>query len=261
MLTTPIIYINLDKDSERRDRLQAQLQQLGLPAQRLPGVWWKNLSEQERSRYYNEELNAQQYYKPLVDGEKGCYGSHLKACQHLLDSDAPSLVVFEDDIRLLPTLPQALQAIEALPPGWDMIKLFGREDEKIAQQQPLAPGLALIRYQRVPSFATGYVISRRGAEKMLASRLPFGRPVDVDWRFWFENDLHIYGVSPSVIALDDTSEVSSIWEKREPLTGVQRRRKFWMKLQLTLGNALGLRKISGSQDWLRQLVKPDSSKR
>ena len=261
MPTTPIIYINLDKDSERRSRLQAQLEQLGLSGQRLPGVWWKNLSQPERSRYYSEELNAQQYYKPLVDGEKGCYASHLKACQHLLDSDAPSLVVFEDDIQLLPSLPKALEAIEALPPGWDMIKLFGREDEKIRAQHPLAPGLALIRYQRVPSFATGYIISRRGAEKTLVSRLPFGRPVDVDWRFWFENDMHIYGVSPSVIALDDTSEVSSIWEKREPLTGAQRRRKFWMKLRLTLGNARGLRKISGAQDWLRQLARPDSSKR
>ena len=113
----------------------------------------------------------------------------------------------------------------------------------------------------MPSFATGYVLSRAGAQKMLRTRMPFGRPVDVDWRFWFENDLHIYGVSPSVIALDDTSEVSSIWEKREPLTGPQRWRKFWVKLQLTWGNARGLRQISSAQDWLRQLAKPDSSKR
>ena len=40
------------------------------------------------------------------------------------------------------------------------------------------------------------------------------------------------------MALDDTSEVSSIWEQRDRLTLSQRRRKLLMKLRLTLGNAL-----------------------
>ena len=263
----PIIYINLDKDAERRTRLQKQLAALGLQAERMPGVWWKALNEEQRARYYSAQLNSAQYYRPLVDGEKGCYGSHLKACMHLLDSDAEQLVVFEDDIRILPELPKALEAIAALPPGWDMIKLFGREDEKIREQQPLAEGLALIRYQRVPSFATGYVLSRAGAQKMLATRMPFGRPVDVDWRFWFETNLQIYGVHPSVIALDDTSEVSSIWDQRDHLTLAQRLGKFKVKMQLSLGNARGLlEQRPQERNWLRQLparqpASPDSSKR
>ena len=148
-------------------------------------------------------------------------------------SDRAVLVELDD-------LPQALAAIEALPAdgSWDMIKLYGREPEKIADQGPLVQGsLQLISYQRVPSFAAGYVISRSGARKMLEARVPFDRPVDVDIRFWFENDLRVYGVYPSVISLDDTSEISSIWAQKEaPANRLQKMRKFKMKLALSWGN-------------------------
>ena len=176
----------------------------------------------------------------MGNGEKGCYASHLRAWQQLLAGDAPALVVLEDDVRLLPNFPSVLQAIADLPPqSWDMVKLYGREHEKIAQQMPLADtGVQLITYRRVPSFAAAYVISRAGAQKLLASRVPFGRPVDVDMRFWFENGVRTFGVFPSVVALDDTSAESSIWQGgRDRLTLIQRLRKLKMKLQLAWGNA------------------------
>ena len=241
MPSLPIVFINLSKDEERRDRMTKQFAQMGLEASRLPAVWWTELPESEQLRYFNSPHSHGRYHKPLSNGEKGCYCSHLKACRALLDGEAPAMVVFEDDVRLLPDLPQALAAIEALPAGaaWDMIKLYGREHEKIANQGPLGKSaLQLISYRRLPSFAAGYAISRSGAEKMLKTRIPFDRPVDVDLRFWFENDLRIFGVHPSVIALDDTSEISSIWTQKEAsATMTQKLRKFRMKLALAWGNA------------------------
>ncbi len=240
MSTLPILYINLTKDAERRQRMQRQFAALDLLAQRLPAVWWADLPPEEQARHHSALLTQGQYFKPLGNGEKGCYSSHLAACQQLLASDAPALAVFEDDVRLLPDLPTALAAIGQLPQGsWDMVKLYGRAHEKIASRRALVPGgLELITYRRVPSFAAGYVVSRAGARKLLDSRLPFGRPVDVDLRFWFENDLRIFGVYPSVIALDDTSADSSIWQAgRDRLTFAQRLRKLKMKLQLAWGNA------------------------
>ncbi|WP_370680609.1 glycosyltransferase family 25 protein [Comamonas sp. GB3 AK4-5] len=240
MPSLPIVYINLAKDTERQARMASQMLQMGLAATRLPAVWWADLPAEIQERHHSAPLTQSQYFKPLGNGEKGCYSSHMAAWRQLLASDAPAMVVFEDDVRLLPTLPQALQAIEQLPPErWDLIKLFGRAQEKVASRRPLpSTVLELITYRRVPSFAAGYVVSRSGAQKMLDSRVPFGRPVDVDMRFWFENGLRVFGVHPSVIALDDTSEVSSIWQQREgPLQFSQRLRKLRMKWQLTWGNA------------------------
>ena len=234
----PIVFINLDRDAERRTRLLAELQQIDMPSERFPAVWWADVPPEQASRWYSDDLNARQYYKPLRNGEKGCYASHIGAWQQLLASDAPALVVLEDDVRLTPQFAEVVKAIAALQEPWDMVKLLGRDREKVRSQRPLVPGTALVDYSRVPSMTAGYVVSRAGAAKLLAHRQPFGRPIDVDLRFWWECDqLRILGVSPSAIALDDTSEVSSIWDTRDTLTPGQRWRKFTMKLALTLGNA------------------------
>ena len=242
--TLPLVFINLDKDSERRTRIEGQLAHLGLPGERLPAVWWKHLPPAEQSLLYSAERNHGLYYQPLVDGEKGCYASHIQAWRQLLASDAPALVVLEDDVRLTPQFADVVNAIAALQEPWDMVKLLGRDREKVRSQRPLVPGTALVDYSRVPSMTAGYVVSRAGAAKLLAHRQPFGRPIDVDLRFWWECDqLRILGVSPSAIALDDTSEVSSIWDTRDTLTPGQRWRKVTMKLALTLGNAWHRRRL------------------
>ena len=243
-MSLPIVFINLDRDAERRTRLLAELQQIDMPSERFPAVWWADVPPEQASRWYSDDLNARQYYKPLRNGEKGCYASHIGAWQQLLASDAPALVVLEDDVRLTPQFADVVNAIAALQEPWDMVKLLGRDREKVRSQRPLVHGTALVDYSRVPSMTAGYVVSRAGAAKLLAHRQPFGRPIDVDLRFWWECDqLRILGVSPSAIALDDTSEVSSIWDTRDTLTPGQRWRKFTMKLALTLGNAWHRRRL------------------
>ena len=237
-MTLPLVFINLDRDTERRSRLVDQLRASGLEGSRLAAVWWSDQGADRQAIWYSQELNARQYYKPLLNGEKGCYASHLTAWKMLLESHAPALVVLEDDVCLAPGFADALQAIEALDLPWDMIKLIGRSHEKVRSSQQLIADLKLVQYRRVPSTTAGYVVSRSGAMKLLASRQPFGRPVDVDLRFWWENDLRILGVTPAVLSLDSTSDVSTIWQQIDHLSPMARWRKFRMKCQLNLGNLL-----------------------
>jgi len=235
----PLVFINLDRDAERRQRLDAQLRDQGVHGARLPAVWWKDLPDAQQQALYSDALNRRQYYKPLLPGEKGCYASHLAAWRQLLDSHAPALVVLEDDVRLLPGFSEAIDAVAALSQPWDMVKLIGREREKVRSSRPLAGRFSLVRYRRIPSTTAGYVISRAGAAKLLATRRPFGRPVDVDLRFWWEADsLRVLGVVPSALALDDTSDTSTIWQQVDVLSPGARWRKLRMKLHLGLGNLL-----------------------
>lgn len=242
----PLVFINLDKDSERRARIEAQLARLGLPGERLPAVWWKHLPQAAQGPLYSPERNRSQYYQPLVDGEKGCYASHIQAWRQLLASDAPALVVLEDDVVLEEAFAPVVQAIAALEGDWDMVKLMGRPaGEKIRAARPLTPTHRLIQYRRVPSFTAGYVVSRAGARKLLDSRVPFGRPIDIDLRFWWENGLRILGVQPPVVRLDVTSQDSTIAGRGTPARWATRWRKLAMKARLTWGNARHLRTQKG----------------
>jgi glycosyl transferase family 25 len=81
MSSLPIVFINLSKDAERRERMTAQFAQMGLTASRLPAVWWADLSEQKH--YFCAPQSHGRYFKPLSNGEKGCYASHLRSWQQL----------------------------------------------------------------------------------------------------------------------------------------------------------------------------------
>lgn len=223
----PIFYINLARDTERRERLQAQLSRQGLQGTRFEAVWWADLSAAEQQQLYSAELNQRQYHLPLVNGEKGCYASHLRLWQQLLASGAPAMVVLEDDVALKDGFAALLEAISQRPQPWDMVKLIGREHDTFRAHTPLAPGVEWVDYQRLPSLTAGYVISREGAQKLCQSRLPFGRPIDVDLRYWWENDLAVLGVWPAALVLDDTSLVSSILGRKAATAPLaQRWRKF-----------------------------------
>jgi len=237
-MTLPIYYINLASDVLRRERMEMELERIQLDGRRLEAIRWTALSDKEQHELYSADLNQKQFHLPLVAGEKGCYASHIKAWRTLLDSEYQAMVVLEDDVRFDDRLPSVLNAINDLKLPWDMIKLIGREREKVRAQRDLIPGISLVEYARVPSLTAGYVISRAGAKKLLTSRLPFGRPIDIDLRFWWENELVVLGVTPSVLILDETSFVSSIGDKagQKRKSWVMRWKKFRLKSALTFGN-------------------------
>ena len=236
-MSLPIFYINLARDTARRERLEAELARQGLQGTRFEAVWWADLSDAEQAQLYSAECNARQYHATLVNGEKGCYASHLRLWQQLLASGAPAMVVLEDDVALKDGFAALLEAISQRPQPWDMVKLIGRERDTFRSSSPLAQGVELVDYQRVPSLTAGYVISRQGAQKLCQSRLPFGRPIDVDLRYWWENDLAVLGVSPAALVLDETSFTSSIGSKANTVRLGQRWRKFKRQFAYSALNA------------------------
>lgn len=237
-LSIPICFINLATDEQRCERMQAEFLRHGLVGHRLDAVRWTALTPQAQDELYSDSLNEKQFHVTLVAGEKGCYASHHKAWARMVEGGSPAMVVLEDDVRLTPELSKVIAAVESLEIPWDMIKLIGRDREKIRARRPLVEGVDLIDYKRVPSLTAGYIISREGALKLMSKRKPFGRPIDVDLRFWWECDLRIMGVSPACLILDDTSFTSTIGQKNRQRTWRTQWNKFSVKFRMTLLNAL-----------------------
>lgn len=234
----PIYYINLDADAQRQASMEAQFALLGLHAQRVSALRWSEMPKSVKNRLYSSVLNDRLFYRPMVDGEKGCYASHLKVCERLLESNASGCVVLEDDVRLSPNFQMVVEAIGGLDDGWDVIKLHSRQVERSRLQLALCPGHELVTYQRVPSWATGYAISRAGANKMLRARQPFGRPVDVDLRCWWEAGLRVCGVLPGVVTLGVEADQSSIWTPKAKGVDDDRWQKWRFQVVYSVHNAL-----------------------
>lgn len=233
--------INLASDKARWDSVSRHFSEAGLSFRRIEAVMGKALSAEETNRIYSPRLNSRQYYKPLLPGEIGCYASHLEAWRELLRSGERCVAIFEDDVELAPDLPEVLAAIERLDADWDMVKLIGLSEKRPQWRRPLLPGRDLVGFRRVPSLTGAYVVSRSGAAKLLERRIPFGRPIDVDLRYWWECDLRILGIYPYPVNLADISHVSSIHGAEQQRLRTNRFRKALLKLEYSVRNLIANR--------------------
>lgn len=205
-----LIVINLDRSSERLMQVREQLESRGLSFHRLAATDARTLPESERDRYYSAALNRSTHDQPLFPGEIACYISHLRAWQLILDQGWDYAVILEDDVRLAPNFEQALDQLASLPLDWDVMKLGSTSTKPIIKATPVGGGLTLCSYAKVPICTVGEAVSRRGAEKLLARRIPFGRPVDVDLQYTWETGIEVYGLEPYCTAPEEEA-ASEIW--------------------------------------------------
>lgn len=204
----------------------------------LPTVFINLDRDLARERLYSPALNVRTHSRPLVDGEKGCYASHLRAAEHLLDGEAPAQIVLEDDVALSDVFGEVVNAVARLPVGWDIVKFNSRVQERPWAARVFCPGHELIAYRRVPSMGIGCALSRRGAGKMLARRVPFGRPVEVDFRYWWECEWPVSGVPPGVVTLSEHASQNSIWAQCPLVSWEQRWRKWLLQVEYSFVNSV-----------------------
>jgi glycosyl transferase family 25 len=236
-----IVVINLASQEARWLAASRQFRTLGMDVQRQEATAGDALTQAERAGLYSERLNERQYHKPLSPGEIGCYASHLAAWQRLLRSGDSSMAVFEDDIEIDPDLPRVLDAVSGLRLPFDIVKLIGRPNEKVRARRPLQGSRDLIAYRRVPSLTGAYVITAEGAGKLLAHRCPFGRPIDVDMRHWWECGLEVLGVHPYPVRGAPSSRVSTIEGRRADRGSHRRIRKLVLQARYSWLNMMAVR--------------------
>jgi glycosyl transferase family 25 len=178
--------INLDRAPERLARIGAQLQQLGLPFQRLSAVDARQLSAEQLASL-DSAAYASKHGKPPVLGELGCYLSHVQVMRQFLSSDAAFALVLEDDVLLRPVLPAVLQALVKHPKRWDMVKLSAVHSGTPKPYLQLVIGHQLAVMLSRCTGSSAYLINRRAAQAyvdgLLPMQLPYDHVFDQGWRF------------------------------------------------------------------------------
>ena len=196
----PVFVINLDKSPERMARTAKRLNELFIPFERISGVYGAELSQEEIAQYYCPKLNKKNYRRPLGLGEIGCYISHIKAWQTIVDRKLTCGLILEDDIVIEEGLADLTKELGRLSDTFDIVKFFNKKkNPKIVDSVDFARKYKLCRFKKIPIGNYAQLVSLAGAKKLLKTYEKFGRPVDEDLQHWWESDTNVIGVMPSVV--------------------------------------------------------------
>jgi len=220
----PVLYINLDRSLERRERLEAEGKKFGIDLIRVQGVEGSIL-EWEHGEF-ETPYGAIEYINkfspsssPSLGGttylsELGCNLSHHKAIYTARYLNLPYALIIEDDATLehLALIKETIPSIlSRAPDDWEIINLLSPtckseknpDAEFMAWQESFSTkGIAGIG--RAPCYpATAYIINKKGINKLSNHNPLILKPnvlaADVTYPLNFVADNYIYGMTNSYI--------------------------------------------------------------
>ncbi len=166
-----VLCINVPRVSDRRAAMIEQFRRLGMAFEIFPATDWQNLDEADFA-LVDAEARRRQGRRPLSAGMIACALSHRRALRYMIAKGFERVAIFEDDVTLAPDTINALDVIEQIDSGADIVFLHRN---KAAHR--FVPLLRLSdRYQlglvRPSDWGTqGYVITRKAAGNFL-ERVP-----------------------------------------------------------------------------------------
>ena len=173
----PTFVLNLDRNPERLRFIAAQFAALRLDFTRIRGVDGQTVDRRQ---------TAAAPYAPLSVGEVGCFESHRRAWQAVLDRGLPAGIVLEDDVAIADDF-GALAFAPDLLAAADLIKIDAHPLPSLqgTAERPGPSGRALRRLLGSENSASGYVITARGARRLLQRSERYVLPADL---FLFHQD-------------------------------------------------------------------------
>ena len=176
--------------------MNRNLAAVGIDAERFPAIDARHLDRYAGIRYVPHSGDRWEIPDSLI----GCFESHRRLWQRVVDENLAMAAIFEDDVVVTRALPEVFRWLETGAPEFDVVKLDSagravRLDAEIAGEgrfslRPILAGT---------TSAGAYVISRRGAGRLLALSDPYSDHVD-DFVFAARRDYLPLQLNPTVVA-------------------------------------------------------------
>ncbi|XP_068105919.1 inactive glycosyltransferase 25 family member 3-like [Hyperolius riggenbachi] len=179
-----IFLINLLRRPERRERMLRSLHEMDISCQVVDAVDGSSLNSSDIKRMGVNLLPG--FYDPfsgrtLTKGEVGCFLSHYKIWQQIVDMQLQVTLVFEDDVRFgtffKRKVMRLLDEIRTTNLDWDLIYI-GRKQVTTDPEQPVN-GIRNLVIADYSYWTLCYMISLQGAQKLLSAE-PLSKMMPVD---------------------------------------------------------------------------------
>lgn len=204
----PIFIISLDDAEQRRQPLLDQLAEQGLEWQVFPAVDARTGVPEEYEPLIDRENSYKRMRREMSNGEYGCALSHRSIYQKIVAEHLPGAVILEDDAILHPHFGDFLRAGDAA--SADMVIFdYLRASVSRWRDRTATHGVKLHQMYARSTRTTGYALSQKAAQKMLAATTPISHAAD------WPCDLYRVGAwvtFPKLIGRPDDEAVSSTIE-------------------------------------------------
>lgn len=191
--------ISLERATARRPQVERILQLCPIPCRKLTAVDGAALSQSDLDAVYRPQLLRPHYILRLSRGEIGCFLSHRRAWQQIVDEGLAGAFIIEDDMEITPSFQATWDfALKVMQPG-DYIKFPVR---KIGggSQRIFTDGIFTLVLPTVgPLDTRAQLVTREAAKRLLQATSQFDRPVDTTLQMTWVTGVPISVVLPPVL--------------------------------------------------------------
>jgi len=196
--------ITLERAAERRSHVEWLISNVPWPCSPLSAVDGSAMTPESVACVYQRQIHRPKYPHALRPGEIGCFLSHRKAWQSIVDEDLDAALIFEDDVTFDPALLR--DSVDFLKqhviPG-DYVQFQVRELSSGHPRLVCGERHAIVQPRTVLLRTTAQLVTREAALRLLEASKCFDRPVDT-----FLQMTWITGVPVKVILPRVTGEIS-----------------------------------------------------
>lgn len=232
--------INLEKDIEKKEQMLRVCKKNGIEPTFIKAVYGKALEKSYLDRVADQAKAQNLLGRKLTEGEIGVALSQLSIYQTMIDNDIELALVLEDDIDFSFGQDDLQNIVNQLPEDWECV-LLGHHTKRsrhidtlpsIWNQKKVSQTHRLVRFAEGPMGAYGYLINKKGAEKRIKDFQTIDRPID----HWNDKKLNLYGITPSIIKVNDGFLETSLLSQERRSIEIKRTlfQKFKDKMQWTL---------------------------
>ena len=170
-----VAYINLEKDTDRREFMESQFKKLSVSAERIPARG-PNGEKMDKVSGIDSRFNLKGNLTEIEDGppqrkfELGLLCSHMEALRRFVKSGRKYGIILEDDATLPDSKINCRRIMERAPPGAETVSLFSfPRDPKSIKNMKIANdnNRPFIKWTRHLFSSIAYVITRNGAIRCL----------------------------------------------------------------------------------------------
>lgn len=234
--------IHLARAQKRRPQVDALKSSLPLPVHVIDAVDGNAMTDEQIAAVYHRKIHRPHYPFELRKGEIGCFLSHRKAWQEIVDRQLDAGLIVEDDVEVNETIFPAVlaMALNSVQPG-DFIR-FPRRGGTDKGTRIAGDEMASLCLPTQAGLGTQMqLVGRQAAAELLEATARFDRPVDTTLQMRWLSKARVLAAAPICIRqIDHLLGGTVIQHKTKPLGEVLSRevRRAWYRLSVRVANAV-----------------------